>query len=71
MCLRRLRKPLVPQLKRQAAASPGKHQLLPEIPATLARARTSIRIIGIFASDLLHFMFSQNPIQFVSFHDRC
>ena len=33
MCLRKPRKPLVPQLKRQAAASPRRQQLLPEIPA--------------------------------------
>ena len=41
MCLRKPRKPLVLQLKRQAAASPGKHQLPSEMPAALARARST------------------------------
>ena len=42
MCLRRLRKPLVPQLKRQAAASLRKQQL----HATRARARASHMAVG-------------------------
>ena len=41
MCLRRLRKPLVPQLKRQAAASLRKQQLRVRTPAALAYARAS------------------------------
>ena len=46
MCLRKPRKPLVPQLKRQAAASPRKQQLLSEIPAALTRARASTTHLG-------------------------
>ena len=41
MCLRRLRKSLVPQLKRQAAASLRKQQLHVRTPAALAYARAS------------------------------
>ena len=44
MCLRRLRKPLVPQLKRQAAASRRKQQLRVRTLAALAFARASTTI---------------------------
>lgn len=42
MCLRRPRKPLVPQLKRRAAASSRKQQLCVNPPAALIRAPTSL-----------------------------
>ena len=41
MCLRRLREPLVPQLKRQAVASRRKQQLRVRTPAALAYARVT------------------------------
>ena len=47
MCLRRLRKPLVPQLKRQEAGSPGEQRLLSEMPAALAHTRASITITSL------------------------
>ncbi len=57
MCLREPHKPLVLQLKRQAAASPGKHQLPSEMPAALARARTSTTI-----SSLVGGLFNQTKV---------
>ena len=57
MCLRRLRKSLVPQLKRQAAASLRKQQLRVRTPAGLAYARASIAI-----SSLVGLLFEQTKV---------
>ena len=51
MCLRGLRKLLVPQLKRQVAASPTKQQLRVRTPATLAYTRASTTFLRSYAKN--------------------